>query len=141
MAAKKKVVIEEVVEEVPVEEVVGETVTDNQEPVSISTIEEPNNLEIETTILDIKRKAYERTIELNKVDFSRMVESAQTSFPFQSDDNIIAQLEFLKDKIGTYPDLIDAFITELKGRGLIDLADDFQGYYDSIDYTKPWMRM
>lgn len=151
MAAKKKVIAEEKsIDEVTdagvqteIDEAIEEGMNPEAQPEIVEPDEKVDDIEsaIEEDILDIKKKAYEKTVSLNKVDFDRMVDSAQTSFPFQTDDDIIAQLVFFKDKIATYPNLIDAFIAELRKRGLSDKADEFQEYYDSIDYTRPWMRM
>jgi len=127
MATKKKPVVEKVKVE---------------EPVAIEDEVKASTVEIKISdeeLLETKKKAYERVIEINKVDLDRMVDSTQTSFQFQDDSAVAAQAESLKEAKAVYPPLVNACLAEMKRRGLDTEA--LQKYFDSIEYTKPWLRM
>ncbi len=138
MATKKKIVTDKAV-------VDEDSEVDVELPIIQEAKEEPGKtltVKIELTeeeIIEAKKAGYEKVIAINKVDLDRMVESTQTSFAFQNDEQIIGQVESLKEAKMVYPPLVDACLAEMKRRGL-DI-EELKKYFDSIEYTKPWLRM
>lgn len=124
-------------------EVIGETLPElTEENKDVEKVAEFSTAEINLTqdeLNEINRKAYEQNMERYRVDYERMVDSAQTSFLFQTDEQILALVEEEKKSKLFFPKLIDAYLAELKRRN-VDVTE-LQAYFDSVEYTKPWMSL
>lgn len=138
-------IVNDVVEEVLVQsEVMGDALPElteenkDVEKTTDSTITVELNLSQEDQN-EIKRQAYEKVMDRYHVDYDRIVDSAQTSFTFQTNEQILALVEVEKKAETLFPKLIDVYLAELKRRG-VDVTE-LQDYFDGIDYTEPWKRL